>query len=586
MALHEAWLVLTIIGAGTFLLALQRIRYEIVAVLMLLALGLSGVLPPLELFSGFASPAVVTVASALIIARTLYNSGVLDKLEVGLQKFEKPTLPFLLLLLSVSLASGFMNDIAALAVSLPIALSLSSRFKAEPSRILIPLAYASIMGGGLTMIGTASNIVMSSIASRELGRPLLIFEFTPVGIPLIGVLLILAWLVAQRVLPSRPSPYGEGRFDLPKYIAEVEVSEGSKFAGKSVGDLEREHDGRVEVVRIVRGSQEREVPHSSTRIRPKDLLVVKAEGEDLQKLVDGNNLRVSEEKKGEGSAKDLKVIEAVVLPGSPLIEKSARQLFLREWLEITLLGLARHGSALTRRVGDIRIRMGDVLLLEGAEANLSFVFQELKCAPLRARGVRLHPRSPPALTIGISVAAITLGALGLLPVEISLAVGAISLLLARAIRVEEAYEAVRWPIIIMIGALIPFGVAMQRTGADRVIAEQVLRMGVSEPLAALTLVIVMTTVLSNGINNVAAAVFMAPIALRLSEALGVSGFPLLMGVAFAAALPFLTPISHHSNLLVMEAGGYRFSDYFRFGAPLTIATTLTLLIVIPLLWPF
>jgi di/tricarboxylate transporter len=583
---YQIWIVFAILTSGLILFVWQRIRYDIVAALMLLSIGLTGIISVEEIFSGFASPAVITVAAALVIAKSLENSGILDKAEAYLLRFEKrPMLSFLLLLLLVSLVSGFINDIAALAITLPIALSLARSLKLEPSKILIPLAYASIIGGSLTLIGTASNIVMGTIAKRELDQSLGIFEFFPVGLALTFAFIVIFLLIGKRVLPTRTSSYGVEKFELPKYIAEVQIMGKSKFLDKTIGEFERECEGDIEVVRIVRERHERDLPHSNTRIGLGDVLVIRSEAEVLQKITKDTGLNLIREQAND-KTKELQVIETVVLPSSILIDKTARQIYLRDRFNVALLGIARHGSTLTKRVDDIQIKIGDVLLLEVAQADLQNVLQELQCAPLHKRGISLHARAPPMLTLVIAGVSIGLTAFGILPVEMALAVGAVAMLVLKSISLREAYAAIQWPILILIGSIIPFGIAMKNTGADRFIAEQILLIGISEPIMALAIVFIATTLLSNVINNVAAAVFMAPVALQLSDILGIAGLPMLMAVIFGAAVPYLTPISHHSNLLVMEAGGYKFTDYLRLGIPLTAVTAGIVVFLVPILWPF
>ena len=583
MAEEQIWIVFAILIAGLVLFVWQKIRYDIVAALMLLAIGLTGIVSTEELFSGFASSAVITVASALVVAKGLENSGILDRAEEFLLKFEKrPYIPFILLLVMVSLVSGFINDIAALAISLPIAISLSRSLKLTPSKILIPLAYASIIGGSLTLIGTASNIVMGSVAKRELGRPLEIFEFFPVGLVLVIVFVILFLIIGRKILPNRPSPYATEKFELPKYISEVQVNDRSNFIGKTIGEFEKEFD-YLDVVRIVRERHERDMPHSNTKIGLGDVLVIRSDVEGLNKLKESglDFLRDSEEK-----LKDLDVVEAIVLPQSILADRTARQTRLRDRYTVSLLGVARHGSTLIKRVDDVKIKTGDVLLLEVAQSDLQDVLRELQCAPLKKRGISLHERAPSILTLVIAGVCIALSAFSILPIEISLTLGALAMLLSKSLSLKEAYSAIHWPILILIGSIIPFGIAMVNTGADKFIAETIMQTGISEPIMALIIIFAATTLLSNVMNNVAASVFMAPVALQLSQILDVSGFPMLMAVVFGAAVPYLTPISHHSNLLVMEAGGYKFTDYLRFGIPLTLATMVIVIFLVPILWPF
>lgn len=583
---YQIYVVFAILIAGLVLFVLQKIRYDLIAILMLLAVALSGILSFDEVFSGFASHAIITIATSLIIAKSLENSGILDKFHEYLMRFEKrPILPFIILLFFVGLISGFINDIAALAITLPIALSLSRSLGINPSKILIPLAYASIIGGSFTLIGTASNIVMGSFAKRELGRSLEIFEFFPVGLALITGFIIVYFIIGKKVLPTRKSSSLEERFKLPRYLVEVKVSDNSPFVGKTIGFLEKELKFEIDVVRVIRENHERDLPHSNTKIGSGDILVLRSGATHFENLTKDTGLSPLSD--SSDKLKDLQVIEVVVLPDSPLLNKTAREFNLRDHFNLVLVGISRRDSTMTKRVDDVRLKTSDVLLLEVEQADLEKTLQEIQCAPLRKRGISLHSKKAPTMvTLAIAITAIAMSAFGVLPVEISLSLGAVAMILTQSISLKETYKAIHWPILILIGAIIPFGIAMENTGADRLIAEQILAIGIVEPLIALAIIFAATTLLSNVINNVAAAVFMAPVALQVSNILDVSGYPMLMGVIFGAAVPYLTPISHHSNLLVMEAGGYKFQDYLRLGIPMTIMTMAIVMLLVPVLWPF
>lgn len=571
---------------GIIMFVWQKIRYDVVAIMMLLSLGILGIISFDNLFLGFSSPAVITVASALIISRGIQNTGFLDKISDGLLKFDKrPIFPLILLLAIISLASGFINDIAALAIALPVGISLSKSLNIQSSKILIPMAYAALIGGGLTLIGTPSNIVAGSIAIQELGRPIGTFEFTPVGISVLVGLLILFILIGKKILPIRKSPYDvdEG-FELPSYIFEMKATEKTKIKGKTIGELEKSFEN-IEVVRIIRENSERNIPHSKTKIGETDILVVRSEADDIEKVVKETGLEILKKDEKDDKIKGLTPIEVIVMSGSSLIGRSANQTNIRDKLDVTLLGIARKGSALTKKVGDIRIKEGDFLMIEVGEADLSRMCQELTLVPLRTRGITLHSYAPPKLTLFLAIISISLGTLNIIPINVALALGAVGMLLFNSVSIKEAYEAVPWPIIILIGSLIPFGLAMENTGADILIAETIIQLGIKEPIAVLIVVYTLTNLLSNVMNNVAATVFMAPVALKFGEILSIDGFPLLMVVAFAASMPFMTPISHKCNLLVMEAGGYKFIDYLRLGFPLTLLTAALVLFLVPQIWP-
>jgi len=568
-----------------------RWRYDLVALFALLVVTLYGLVPAETAFSGFGHPAVITVAAVLIVSRALLNSGVVDYLVRLISKAgENFNVQILILVLAITISSGFMNNIGALALFLPVALNMARKSKRSPSLYLMPLSFGSLLGGLITQVGTPPNIIISIFRAETAGAPFRMFDFAPVGagIALAGILFIV--LFGWRLIPQRKGQLSsEELFKINDYITEVVVPEKSALTGKRVRDLENITEGDVVVVGHVRNDRKLAAPSPYRTFQENDHLIIKADAEDLQELLSISGLQLTDSDKLDEealSSEEIIVIEATIATNSVLERRTARGMKLRSLYGVNLLGLAREGGRIRSRPDRVRFRSGDVLLLQGPADTIYEVLPTLGLLPLVERGLRVD--QPPRTILGVLIFGVPLAltALGYLSIQVAFTTAALAMVLAGFLSLREIYDSVDWPIIILLGAMIPVSEALETTGGAELLAAGILNIaGSVEPWITLTIILVGSMILSIPVNNAAAAVLMAPIAISVAAGLQVSPDPFLMAVVVGASCDFLTPIGHQSNTLVMGPGGYKFGDYWRMGLPLSIIVTLVGVPLIMLFWP-
>jgi di/tricarboxylate transporter len=581
---------------GTLALALVlfvwgRWRYDVVALLALLVVTVTGIIPGAQAFIGFGHPAVVTVAAVLVASRGLQSSGTVDLLASWMTRVgDRPTVQVAALTGLVTVCSGFMNNVGALALLMPVAVQMARKGGNPPSLLLMPLAFGSLLGGMITLIGTPPNIIIATFRANNGAEPFRMFDFTPVGVgvALTGVLFIS--LIGWRLVPKRKGqPSREELFKVADYISEVRIPEDSKIVGKPLRELESANDADVTVVGLVRGKRRLPAPSSFEMLRAGDILLVEATSEDLKTLIDAASLElVGSKDLGEDALKsdEVSVMEAVIMPDSLLEGRSAASLNLRWRYGVNLLAIARQGTRLKERLGRIRFQAGDVVLMQGRTEAVQEALPLLGCLPLAERGVRLGQPRRVFLSSAMFLCGLSAAALGLLPVQIAFVGTAVAMVVTGLLSLREAYEGIDWPIIVLLGAMIPVGQALEATGGAGLIASQILNVAKHmPPWGTLAVVLVGTMFLSDLVNNAAAAVLMAPIAISVAHGLNASADPFLMAVAVGASCAFLTPIGHQSNALVMALGGYRFGDYWRLGLPLEILITAVGIPLILWAWP-
>lgn len=585
----------TIVFAVLFLslifFAVGRWRYDIVALLALLVVAVTGIVPGKEAFSGFGHPAVITVAAVLVVSRGLMNSGLVDSIARATNSVGKaPTLQVLALTAFVTVCSAFMNNVGALALLIPVAIRMARSQKRPPSYLLMPLAFGSLLGGMTTLIGTPPNIIIATFRQQSAGIPFRMFDFTPVGlgIALGGVLFVS--LVGWRLIPRREGQASrEDLFKIQDYISEVRIPEQSKVLGKPLYELEKMTEGDVTVVGLVRGNWRVAVPSKFEILRAGDILVVEAGSEALKSLLDAAQLELGKSKeflKDVLDSDEVSLIEAVIMPDSMIEGRTARTLRLRWRYGVNVLGVARQGMRIQERLGGIRFKAGDVLLLEGQTDTVQAALPVLGCLPLAERGLRLGQPRRVVLGVGIFGCALVIAAFGLLPVQISFSSAAIAMVVVGLISLREAYESIDWPILVLLGAMIPVGQALESTGGADLVANTLLNVsGKITPEVAIGFLLVATMLLSNIVNNAAAAILMAPIAITAAQHFLTAKDPFLMAVAVGSSAAFLTPIGHQSNTLVMGPGGYHFKDYWRMGLPVSILVAAAALPLIYWFWP-
>lgn len=591
----DQWIVFTVLGGTLALFVWNRLRFDIVAMLALLAVALTGLVPGDRLFAGFGHPAVVTVAAVLVISQGLVNGGVVDGVARLLGKVGRNAiLQVVTLTLVVALCSGFINNVGALALLMPVAIWMSRESGRSPSLLLMPLAFGSLLGGTITLIGTPPNIIIASY--RETGS-FGLFDFAPVGLAITAAGVLFIAIIGWRLTPRREDPAnGDKLFSVGEYVTELKVPEGSDYAGNTLHNLLTggDADKNLVVLALIRDEKTSPAPSTFSVLREQDVLLVEADTESLQEFLDHTGLVLANtvEAAGEDESKedapphekrpaeqqiekgDVRLIEAVITPGSRLTGKSADRLNLRERYGLNIVAVARQGHRLKQRLGEIRFRSGDILLIQGFEQSISGTLQALGCLPLAERGLTLGRDKNIWLAGGLFMAAIAVILSGWLSPPVALVACAVAMVLVGLMDTSEAYRAIDWSVIVLLAAMIPVGEALDTTGGAALIADQILTVAQGQAgWVSLTIILVGTMLLSNVVNNAAAAILVAPIALGISAQLGIATDASLMAVAVGASCAFLTPIGHQSNALVMEPGGYRFGDYWRLGLPLSIVVT-------------
>lgn len=583
--------VLASLGVALLLFAWGVIRHDFVALIALFIVVLFGVVPAGEAFAGFGHPAVVTVAAVLIISRAMQNSGLIEILSQWVTKAGRNMVAQILLLTCfVGIASAFMNNVGALAVMMPVAIQLARKNNYPPSAILMPIAFASLLGGMTTMIGTPPNIIIATFRADALGTPFGLFDFTPVGIFVAAAGLLFVSMVGWRLLPVRSSQNNsDNMFHIDDYITEVRILKDSKLKGQPIGEIQALTETAVRPLGLVRNKRRIHAPDPSELLKTNDILILQADTDELNafvgnsgtKLVGGKKFR-----KDAAGSKDIQIIEAVVLPESPLVGETAASLNMRSRYGINLLAVAQRERQVRLRIDNIRFRAGDVLLLQGRTHNIHDGVTTMRCLPLAERDVALGRPRTVAFAVSVFGAAILSIVTGLLAVQVAFPLAALILVLTNVISFREVYAAIDWPVIVLLGAMIPVGVALETTGGAALIASFILNNGDRIPIwLSLAIVLVVTMILSDIINNAATVVLMAPIGITIATGLGVSMDPFLMAIAVGGSSAFLTPIGHQSNTLVMGPGGYSFTDYWRMGLPLELIIIVIAVPAILLFWP-
>jgi di/tricarboxylate transporter len=567
-----------------------RWRYDVVAFVALLAALLTGIVPTQLAFSGFGHPATIIIALVLVVSRGLSNSGAIELLARFVVDSTRKLGAHIAVISSLAaVLSAIMNNVAALALLMPVDIQAAAKAKRSPSLSLMPLSFASILGGMITLIGTPPNIIIAEFRNDAIGDPYRMFDFAPVGLACAAVGIAYVTLIGWRLLPKdrQNADSDKDHFDLADYIAELVVSADAKVIGKRVGELDQTAEkSDVEILGLIR--EGRRMPGLARRveIRAGDILVVEADPENIESVLGSMGL----EYRGTGVAalegEDLTLSEVVVPESSRLRGRSTASFRLLYRYGVALVGVSRRGRRFRDNVRQVEIMPGDVLLLLGSEERLGDVIGRLGLLPLKDRGQRVIQRDKAWLAVGLFAAAIAAASVGLVYLPVALGCVAAAYVLLNIVPARSLYDSIEWPVIVLLGSMIPIGAALQTTGGTALIAEGIVDLSAGySPAVVLTLLIVVTMTLSDVMNNTATAVIAAPVAIEIAALLGVNSDPFLMGVAVAASCAFLTPIGHKNNTLIMGPGGYRFGDYWRMGLPLEIIIIAVAVPTIMWVWP-
>ena len=584
-------LLFPLIGALFVFLIWGRYRYDLVAFAALLIAYLLGLVSTDQVFVGFGHPAVIIIALVLIISRGLYLSGAIEMMAGALLDGTRSIGRHIGLMAGVSAAlSAVMNNVAALALLMPIDLQAADKAQRSPGLTLMPLSFASILGGMITLIGTPPNIVIATFRGEALGDPYTMFDFAPVGLVVAVVGIAYVALIGWRLIPvertstSMPSSIE----DLESYLVELRVPADAEVIGQKLRQLDDQADeAGVQILGLVRDGERLPGIAARVTLEADDRIVVEGGPDGIEAFAGAMALSYADSDRPSKALSGTTVMREVAVPQtSRLVGRTEATMRLRYRRGVILLGISRNGVRLRERLREVEIQAGDLLLLLGPEDTLDDVVEWLGCLPLAPRGLDVIQRDKARMAILIFAGAIALASLELIYLPMALACVAVLYVLLDIVPLSQVYESIEWPVVVLLGAMIPISVALESSGGTQLLADLFVQSTNGWPvILVLAALMLLTMTLSDVLNNVATALIAAPVALDIALQLEVNPDPFLMAVAVAASCAFLTPIGHKNNTLIMGPGGYRFGDYWRMGLPLELLVIFTALPMIVFVWP-
>jgi di/tricarboxylate transporter len=567
-----------------------RFRYDLVAFTALMLGVVLGVVPVADAFSGFGHPATVVVALVLVVSAGLVRSGAVFLITRTLVDASRGLGAHIALMGGIgAVLSAFMNNVAALALLMPVDIQTARKAGRVPGLSLMPLSFATILGGMATLIGTPPNIIIASIRAEAVGEPFAMFDFAPVGgIAAIAGLIFVA-LIGWRLIPTRGDDQ-EHAEALAQYIAELTVPEESPHIGKRLAELDETAEKTdVAILGLIRDGKRRYGRAANAILRAGDALVMEAVPEALDEFRTALNLDFSDSRRQEvlkAAGDGLEVIEVVATEHSRITGKTSQAIGLAWRQSTVLMGISRQGKRITKQVRKTEVEAGDILLLMVPRQRGPDVTEWLSCLPLAERGLSVTANEKVWLAIGLFAAAVIAASVGLLYLPIALGLVVVGYVLTKILPIAEIYDHIEWPVVVLLGSMIPLGAALESSGGTELIAGSLITLTNGLPAwAILTVLMVVTMTLSDVLNNTATTIVAAPVGIQMANTLGVSPDPFLMAVAVAASAAFLTPIGHKNNTLILGPGGYRFGDYWRMGLPLEVLIVAVSIPSILVFWP-
>jgi di/tricarboxylate transporter len=622
-------LIFAILTATVALFLWGRFRHDIVALMALMACVVGGLVPAADAFAGFGHPAVIAVACVLVLSQGLQNTGAVDWLARTVLPRKAGRLTSMAALMGLgAVLSGFMNNVGAMALLMPIAVQVSGRLDLTPGQVLMPLAFGTILGGMTTLIGTPPNLIVSGFREEAGLGHFAMFDFAPVGVAVALAGVAFVAVIGWRLVPARKAAT-DGAFETGSYLTEVRVPEDSKAVGLTLRAFESEiEDSGAQIVGLVRNEVRMTAPHGGRHIRAGDILTLTADVDALAEALSVFGIKLEEQEspsddkktstskstraaddKGkdakatktdddededgdedeEDSSKrddDIVLRELAVLPGSSIVGRSASDLRLRTRYGLNLLAVSREGRPPKSRLRKLKLNPGDLLLMQGPSEVMADFINETGCVPLGERELRIPDKRMAIIAAAIMLGSVGIVTFGLLPAAAAFTLGVIVSMLLRTVPPRQVYTAIDWPVIVLLAALIPVAGAMQSTGAADVTARFLVEtIAQGNAIAALAVVLVTTMFLSDVMNNAATAAVLCPIAIGIAAALGVNPDSFLMAVAIGASCAFLTPIGHQNNTLILGPGGFGFGDYWRLGLPLEVLVVAVSIPLLLIVWP-
>jgi len=591
----EILAVLLLVFSAIILFATQAMRVDVVAILILVALALSGLLAPEDVLAGFSNPATATVAAMFVLSAGLRHTGLVDSLAEGIDHLfrRSVTLVTLGLMLAVGAVSAFINNTAAVAVLIPIVLGLCRRNGWSPSRFLMPLSFVAQIGGMCTLVGSSTNILVSDIARRSGMPPFGMFELTGLGLWLAGIgflyLAVVPSVLHRRVGDTPPQPLAT-RYEFSKYLTEIEVLPGSSLIGQRLADTQIGEQLGVEVLEVIRGGNPVWIPAPEQILETGDVLIARAllsnlfDAQETMGLRFKRNIEVSESRlQGSG----VMLVEALIPPASRLVGKTLQEAQFRRRYRCQAIAIRHHDRLEAGKVGKVSLAVGDVLLLQGYRRDIEALAGSLEVVIMEEVAAAKVPFFKKGLAVAAIAGAVVFAALNVAPILVTAMSAATFLVIARVLTIEQAYQAIDWKVIFLLAGVIPLGMALESTGSASALSFAMIDMlGQFGPWVLLSAFFLVTALLTNVMSNNSTAVLLAPLAIAVASGLGVSERPFLVAVAVAASTAFMTPIGYQTNAMVQEPGGYRFSDFFVIGTPLNILMWLAASVLIPRFFPF
>ncbi len=571
------------------LFTFEWVATDVTALGLMLALVITGLLEPEEAFAGFGSDTVMMILGLLILTEGLINTGIIDLVGqwmVNVVGDSRRRLRIVMLVVP-AIMSAFISNTASAAFFLPIALGLSHRIRISASKLLMPLAFATILAGSTTFIGTSTNLVVSGLMQQHGMKPLGMFELTPVGLPILGFGLAYMALVGLRLIPNRGiANEDDSPFDTDLYFTEITVPAGSPLVGSTIEDSVLVKDLKLGMLELQRDKQPHK-PLADTMLHAGDILLAEGSRMDMLRLPQIPGIEVS------GKMQELEdflkngtahTAEVVLLPRSRLIGRTLKGLSLRERFQIQILAVCRAGQVHHHRIGQMVFNLGDVLLINIPSANLRLLEQERYFRVLDIIDAPNYDLRRALLSSVIFVGALGSAILGILPIAVAVMTGVLLMFLTRCITPEEAYRRIAWQTIIMIGSMLAFGRAMQQTGTADYLAERIIELPITgSPVMLVAVFFVLAVLLTQPMSNQAAAAVLVPIALQTATLLDYNPRPFAITIALAASVSFITPLEP-ASIIVYNAGRYRFIDFIRVGGPLTVVIFVVVITLVPLLW--
>lgn len=600
-------LLFAVLAAMMALFLWGRFRHDMVALAALLACVIAGLVPADQAFAGFGHPAVITVACVLVLSQGLHNTGAVDWLARSLLPRNAGRLTSMLALMGLgAIMSGFMNNVGAMALLMPIAVQLSDRLGLTQGQVLMPLAFGTIFGGMTTLVGTPPNLIVSGFREEAGLGAFAMFDFAPVGVAVAVIGVVFTAVIGWRLVPARKPAMGDG-FETGTYLTEVRVPEKSKAIGMTLRGFETEiKTSGAEIAGMIRNDVHITAPHGGRFIHEGDILELNTDVEGLAEALSAFSITLKDpappadgeegadaaetegEKADENKDRDEDIVlrELAVLPGSNIVGRSASDIRLRTRYGLNLLAVSRQGHPPRSRLRKLKLRSGDLLMMQGPAEMMSEFIGDTGCVPLGARELRIPDKRMAIIAGAIMLGAIGILTAGLLPAAAAFALGVLASMLMRTVPPRQVYTTIDWPVIVLLAALIPVAGAMQSTGAADLLARFLVgTIAQGNPIAALAVVLITAMFLSDVMNNAATAAVLCPIAIGIAATLGVNPDSFLMAVAIGASCAFLTPIGHQNNTLILGPGGFRFGDYWRLGLPLEVIVVAVSMPLLLIIWP-